>query len=92
VPAIEVALGRFNDMKALEAEVEGTKELLETRRLVERAKGLLMDRENMRENEAFSFIQKTAMQQRAKMRIVAQQIIDGTQSPATPTADERAAE
>lgn len=81
VPAIEVALGRFNDMKALEAEVEGTKELLETRRLVERAKGLLMDRENMGENDAFSFIQKTAMQQRAKMRAVAQQVIDGTLPP-----------
>jgi len=81
VPAIEVALGRFNDMKALEAEVEGTKELLETRRLVERAKGLLMDRENMGENDAFSFIQKTAMQQRAKMRAVAQQVIDGILPP-----------
>ncbi len=81
VPAIEVALGRFNDMKALEAEVEGTKELLETRRLVERAKGLLMDRENMGENDAFSFIQKTAMQQRAKMRTVAQQVIDGSLPP-----------
>ena len=81
IPAIEVALGRFNDLKALEAEVEGTKELLETRRIVERAKGLLMDRDGMREAEAFSLIQKTAMQQRAKMRTVAQQIIDGTLIP-----------
>jgi two-component system, response regulator PdtaR len=78
VPAIEVALGRFADMRALEAEVEGTKERLETRRVVERAKGLLMDRDKMSEADAFSFIQRTAMQHRAKMRTVAQQIIDGT--------------
>jgi AmiR/NasT family two-component response regulator len=78
VPAIEMALGRFADMRALEAEVEGTKERLETRRVVERAKGLLMDRDKMAEADAFSFIQKTAMQHRAKMRTVAQQIIDGT--------------
>ena len=78
VPAIEVALGRFADMRAMEAEVEGTKERLETQRIVGRAKGLLMDRDGMSESEAFSFIQRTAMQHRAKMRTVAQQIIDGT--------------
>jgi response regulator NasT len=78
VPAIEVALGRFADLRALEAEVEGTKERLETRRVVERAKGMLMDRDRMPEADAFSFIQKTAMQHRTKMRTVAQQIIDGT--------------
>ena len=78
VPAIEVALGRFADMRAMEAEVEGTKERLETQRIVGRAKGLLMDRDGMSEAEAFSFIQRTAMQHRAKMRTVAQQIIDGT--------------
>jgi len=78
VPAIEVALGRFADLRALEAEVEGTKERLETRRVVERAKGLLMDRNKLAEADAFSFIQKTAMKHRAKMRTVAQQIIDGT--------------
>jgi len=77
VPAIEVALGRFADLRALEAEVEGTKERLETRRVVERAKGMLMDG-GMSEADAFSFIQKTAMKHRAKMRTVAQQIIDGT--------------
>ena len=78
VPAIEVALGRFADMRAMEAEVEGTKERLETQRIVGRAKGLLMDRDKMSESDAFSFIQKTAMQHRTKMRTVAQQIIDGT--------------
>ena len=78
VPAIEMALGRFADLRALEAEVEGTKERLETQRIVGRAKGLLMDRDGMSEADAFSFIQRTAMQHRTKMRTVAQQIIDGT--------------
>jgi two-component system, response regulator PdtaR len=78
VPAIEVALGRFADLRAKEAEVEGAKELLETQRIVGRAKGILMDRDGMSEAEAFTFIQRTAMQHRAKMRTVAQQIIDGT--------------
>ena len=59
-------------------EVEGAKELLETQRIVGRAKGLLMDRDKMTEADAFSFIQKTAMQHRTKMRTVAQQILDGT--------------
>jgi AmiR/NasT family two-component response regulator len=83
VPAIEVALGRFADMRAKEVEVEDTKERLETQRVVGRAKGLLMDRDGMSEADAFSFIQRTAMQHRAKMRTVAQQIIDGT----LPTSD-----
>ena len=78
IPAIEVALGRFADMRAREAEVEGVKERLETQRIVGRAKGMLMDRDGMSEADAFSFIQRTAMQHRAKMRTVAQQIIDGT--------------
>ncbi len=78
VPAIEVALGRFADLRAMEAEVEGTKERLETQKVVSRAKGLLMDRDKLSEADAFSFIQKTAMQHRAKMRTVAQQIVDGT--------------
>jgi len=81
IPAIEVALGRFADMRALEAEVETTKERLDTQRIVGRAKGMLMDDAKMTENEAFSFIQQTAMRHRTKMRAVAQQIIDGTLPP-----------
>jgi response regulator NasT len=81
IPAIEVALGRFADLRALEDEVNSTKEQLETRRLVDRARGVLMDRYGMAEADAFSFIQKTAMRMRAKMRVVAQQILDGTVSP-----------
>jgi response regulator NasT len=81
IPAIEVALGRFAELRALEDEVSSTKEQLETRRLVDRARGVLMDRYGMAEADAFSFIQKTAMRMRAKMRVVAQQILDGAVTP-----------
>jgi response regulator NasT len=81
IPAIEVALGRFREMKALESEVKGLEEQLETRKVVDRAKGMLMDKHKMSENDAFSFIQKSAMQQRATMKAIAQKIIDGDITP-----------
>jgi AmiR/NasT family two-component response regulator len=81
IPAVEVALGRFQEMRALEDEVKGLEDQLETRRLVDRAKGLLMDKHGQSENDAFSFIQKTAMRERTTMRSVAQQIIDGGLKP-----------
>ena len=81
IPAIEVALGRHREMRALEGEVANLEEQLETRRLVDRAKGLLMDNNGMREADAFSFIQKTAMQQRLTMKVIAQQVIDGELTP-----------
>jgi len=86
VPAIEVAVGRFSELRALEQEVQGLEEQLATRRIVERARGLLMDTYGISENDAFTFIQQTAMRQRAKMRAVAEQILDGTLKPpqATP--------
>ena len=71
IPAIEVALGRHQEMKALEGEVASLEEQLETRRLVDRAKGLLMDNHGLREADAFSFIQRSAMQQRVTMRAIA---------------------
>jgi response regulator NasT len=77
IPAIEVALGRFREMKALETEVKGLEEQLETRKVVDRAKGMLMDKHKLSENDAFSFIQKSAMQQRTPMKAIAQKIIDG---------------
>src|SRR5688500_1240820 len=55
IPAIEVALGRFREMKSLESEVKGLEEQLETRKVVDRAKGMLMDQHGMSENDAFSF-------------------------------------
>ncbi|HWC11268.1 MAG TPA: response regulator [Acidimicrobiales bacterium] len=81
VPAIEVAIGRFSELRALEQEVHSLEEQLATRRIVERAKGMLMDRHGMPESDAFSFIQQTAMRQRAKMRKVAEQVLDGTIQP-----------
>ena len=81
IPAIEVALGRHREMRALEGEVANLEEQLETRRLVDRAKGLLMDNHGMREADAFSFIQKTAMQQRLTMKVIAQSVIDGELTP-----------
>ena len=81
IPAIEVALGRFREMKSLESEVKGLEDQLETRKVVDRAKGMLMDKHGMSENDAFSFIQKTAMQQRVKTKVIAQQLIDGEITP-----------
>jgi two-component system, response regulator PdtaR len=81
VPAIEVAVGRFAELRALEQEVHSLEEQLTTRRIVERAKGLLMDRHHLSESDAFSFIQQSAMRQRAKMRVVAEQVLDGTLTP-----------
>ena len=81
IPAIEVALGRFAEVKALEQESEELKDQLTTRRLVDRAKGILMDRFGMSEADAFSFIQRTAMRMRAKMRVVAEQVIAGQITP-----------
>ena len=81
VPAIEVAIGRFSELRALEQEVHSLEEQLTTRRIVERARGLLMDKHNLSENDAFTFIQQSAMRQRAKMRTVAEQVLDGTLTP-----------
>jgi AmiR/NasT family two-component response regulator len=87
VPAIEVAVGRFAELRALEQEVHSLEDQLVTRRIVERARGLLMDRYGLSENEAFSFIQQTAMRQRAKMRTTAEQVLDGSLRPPQGGAD-----
>jgi len=81
VPAIEVALGRFKEIQAIRETNASLEEQLATRRVVDRAKGLLMDEFAMKEAQAFDFIQKTAMRDRRKMRDVAQDVIDGTLRP-----------
>ena len=81
VPAIEVALGRFRDMQELDADKQGLASQLETRKMVDRAKGMLMDGSSMSENEAFSFIQRTAMSERETMSSVAQRVIEGSLTP-----------
>jgi len=81
IPAIEVALGRFAELRALENEVQTLEDQLATRRLVDRAKGVLMDKHKMAEADAFSFIQHSAMSQRARMRVVAEQVLAGSLVP-----------
>jgi len=77
VPAVEVALGRFKELKALADQTASLEEQLETRKVVDRAKGKLMDEFSMNENTAFSFIQRRAMSERVTMRDVSHRIISG---------------
>ena len=81
IPAVEVALGRFQEMKALADENLSLADQLETRKLVDRAKGKLMDGYDLSEANAFRFLQKTAMDTRSTLRAVAQDVIDGNLTP-----------
>jgi two-component system, response regulator PdtaR len=81
IPAVEVALGRFKEMKALADQTVSLEEQPETRKLVDRAKGRLMDEHGMPESEAFSFIQKRAMSERVTMRVIAERVIAGDIKP-----------
>jgi two-component system, response regulator PdtaR len=81
LPAIEVALGRFKEMKALHDQATSLEEQLESRKVVDRAKGRLMDDHGLTEGAAFSFIQKTAMRERRTMRDVADQVLTGALVP-----------
>ncbi|MGY1916334.1 ANTAR domain-containing response regulator [Blastococcus sp. SYSU DS0973] len=86
VPAIEVARGRFAEMTALDGEVKELEERLETRKVVEKAKGRLMADQGMSEAEAFRWIQRTAMNQRTSMKALAESVLAsgraGGQAPA----------
>jgi response regulator NasT len=75
MPAIEVALSRFAEFTAVQQEVKDLQNALETRKLVERAKGILMDSQGIEENEAFRKIQKMSMNTRKPMKEVAEAII-----------------
>ncbi len=81
VPAIEVAIGRFGELRNLSGEIDALGEQLETRKLIDRAKGVLMDRHAMSEQEAFTYIQREAMRNRRKMRDVSSDLLDGTLVP-----------
>ncbi len=74
-PAIEVVLARFGEFEALATEAHDLREQLETRKLVERAKGVLMTQFNLNENEAFRRIQKASMDTRKPMRAIAEAIL-----------------
>ncbi|WP_414689753.1 ANTAR domain-containing response regulator [Nocardioides sp.] len=76
VPAIELAVSRFQELAQLEAEVAGLTDRLETRKAVDRAKSVLQQQLSLSEPDAFRWIQKTAMDLRLSMRQVAQGVID----------------
>lgn len=76
VPAIEMALARFDQMVALEHEVLEVTDRLETRKLIDRAKAMLMNEHKLTEAASFRWIQKTAMERRTTMKAVAQVVID----------------
>ena len=75
VPAIEVCLARYNEFRELAQEVGDLRETLETRKVIERAKGILMDTQGLKEAEAFRRIQKLSMNSRKSMREVAEAIV-----------------
>jgi AmiR/NasT family two-component response regulator len=76
IPAVEIARSRFVEIRALEEEIADITERMETRKRVERAKGLLMENMKLNEPEAFRWIQKTSMDRRLTMREVADAVID----------------
>jgi response regulator NasT len=81
VPAIEVAMGRFRELRTLTGEIDALGEQLESRKIIDRAKGILIDEVGLSEGDAFSFIQRTAMSERTRMRDVADRVLDGSLRP-----------
>ena len=81
IPAIEVAVGRFKELMALNGEVDALGEQLESRKVIDRAKGLLIDTHGLSEADAFGFIQRAAMNHRSTMKVVAQRILSGELRP-----------
>lgn len=75
LPAIEIAISRYKEMNELAREVESLQEKLETRKLVDRAKGILMDKRGMKEQEAFRWIQLQSMNARKSMKEIAEAVI-----------------
>jgi len=75
MPAIEIALARYSQLSALKKETASVSEQLAVRKLVDRAKGVLMDRDGMSEADAFRFLQKRAMDERRSLRAVAEEIL-----------------
>lgn len=75
LPAIEIARARYGEFQEMDKQIDDLKETLETRKLVERAKGILMDTQGLKEQEAFRKIQQLSMNTRKSMREVAQAIL-----------------
>jgi AmiR/NasT family two-component response regulator len=85
VPAIEIAVSRFHEMTALGTEAATLRDRLEVRKLLDRAKGKLQAEYGMSEPDAFRWVQKNAMDRRASMRAVAEDVIAGTLAPQPPS-------
>lgn len=81
VPAVELALARYREMEALEGQVGDLEDRLEVRKIVDRAKGRLIDGHDMSEQDAYAFIQRTAMAQRRTMRDVAGDVLEDRIAP-----------
>ena len=81
IPAIEIAISRHRQMKLLEKEVADVYERLETRKVIDRAKGILMKAMNLSEPESYSWIQRTAMDRRISMKAVAEAVINPDAMP-----------
>lgn len=84
LPAIEMAIGRFAEMKALDEQVKSLEESLEVRKAIDRAKGILMDELGWKESESFNWIRSQAMHERIRMLDVANQIIGGLRPTERP--------
>jgi response regulator NasT len=85
VPAIEIAISRHLQMRSLADEVADLHERLETRKIIDKAKGILMSALNLSEPQAFSWIQKAAMDRRLTMKDVAMAVIDPKQAEQFPS-------
>ncbi len=81
IPAIELAVSRFTEITALEREVASLADRLETRKLIERAKGVLQTKQGMTEPAAFKWIQRAAMDRRTTMRRVAEVVLETLDAP-----------
>ncbi|MBX3312050.1 MAG: response regulator [Microbacteriaceae bacterium] len=88
LPAIEIALSRHSQIRALEDEVADLAERFETRKLIDRAKGILNEKMGLSEPKAFRWIQKASMDRRLTMRQVAEAVIDQLGGGAAPAAKE----
>jgi two-component system, response regulator PdtaR len=87
VPAVEMAVSRFAEIRALDGEIDTLRERLEVRKLLDRAKGMLQAEYGLSEPEAFRWIQKTSMDRRLTMRTVAEAVIEGTMKVRAETSE-----
>jgi AmiR/NasT family two-component response regulator len=83
MPAVELAASRYTEISSLESEIADLQERLETRKLIERAKGKLMESQSLTEPQAFKWIQRAAMDRRTTMKAVAEVIIETLDAPPT---------